>query len=157
MINKCFINIVPKLWGAEGWITNDGDRCYKILYVVPGYICSLHRHLVKSETFTVLEGELYLEYRKGEKCFRRILKQDESFFIKVGTPHRFSAILKDTKVLEKSTLHSDEDTDRLCDSRIWTFADLQDISDSCYPELLDDRETELFGKLLEIKRGLKDE
>lgn len=151
MINKCFINIVPKLWGAEGWITNDSDRCYKILYVVPGYICSLHKHLRKAETFTVLEGELYLEYWIDGQCYTRILRQDESFDVPTGMAHRFSAILADVKVLEKSTLHADEDTERINDSRKWFWNDIQQISDAYYADPLDDKVHDLFKELTKIK------
>ncbi len=105
---------VLKLWGTEIYLVHTPFYSAKLLLVKPGFQCSLHRHLVKDETFLVRGGTILLEF--GEK--KRYLAVGDSERILPGTWHRFTnrgparAVL-----LEVSTCHSDEDVERQEPSR----------------------------------------
>lgn len=100
---------VKKLWGREIWIVNNELYCAKYLYLHPRFACSLHRHAVKDETFTVLSGNCTLEFAD----LRREMVAYHSQRIAPGTWHRFSnpgdALCV---ILEVSTHHEDADVER---------------------------------------------
>ncbi len=52
---------VQKVWGHEEWTHNSELYCGKLLYVNHGAACSLHYHIKKTETFTVVRGRVKLE------------------------------------------------------------------------------------------------
>lgn len=108
-----FINTVEKLWGAEGWIEND-DRCYKLLLLNRGYCCSLHYHRIKSESFKVLRGTVFLSISGREM----VLELGDEINIPPGHKHRFSSISDTSVILETSTHHDDSDTYRIENSKI---------------------------------------
>jgi hypothetical protein len=56
------INHVVKLWGSEDWLVNDDFYCAKYLNLNRGFECSLHFHVLKSETFYTLGGVIKLHY-----------------------------------------------------------------------------------------------
>lgn len=100
---------IEKLWGGESVVCNNEIYCAKFLFVKPGFQCSLHRHLVKDETFIVRTGEIALEF--GDK--QRYLSVGDSERIRPRTWHRFANNGKELAViLEVSTHHSDEDVQR---------------------------------------------
>jgi mannose-6-phosphate isomerase-like protein (cupin superfamily) len=106
-----------KVWGREIWMVNNELYCSKFLVVHPGSSCSLHRHLVKDETFVVLAGQIALEMEGNS----REMKATDSQRIPAGTWHRFTNPDNSTWglaiVLEVSTHHDDEDVERLEPSR----------------------------------------
>ncbi len=112
---------VPKIWGVEIWLTNSDKYCAKFLILKDGYQCSLHRHLVKDETFFVIEGTITIEIQTGtSQKFKMavILKPGENYHIPVGVFHRFSTQGHGpATILEVSTKHDDMDVERLEDSR----------------------------------------
>jgi mannose-6-phosphate isomerase len=113
-------NYVEKLWGTEHWLVNNSHYCGKILTLAPGWMCSLHYHPVKTETFYCLGGAVRLEvHEKGAPAeYKVILLAGDAYTIPAATPHRFQALYgKQAKLLEISTPHSDEDVVRLEDSR----------------------------------------
>lgn len=95
-----------KAWGSEQWVVND-TYCGKIMLLKKGFRCSIHYHKIKDETFYILEGKMLLEL-EGEKA---IMKPGEVIRIKPGQKHRFTA-LEDTRFIEFSTHHEDEDSYR---------------------------------------------
>jgi len=103
--------VVEKVWGQEIWMVND-EYCGKILRVKPGYMCSLHYHPVKRETFYVQAGSVSLERRTNEGIFNELLFSGESRTIPPYTPHRFSSYTG-AQIIEISTHHEDEDVVRL--------------------------------------------
>lgn len=108
-----FINTVDKLWGAEGWVTN-GDRCYKLLLLNHGYCCSLHYHKIKSESFRVLRGTVFI-FLDGRGL---ILEVGDEVNVPPGYKHRFYSITDTAVILETSTRHDDDDTYRIEDSKV---------------------------------------
>ena len=98
-----------KVWGREVCLANTELYCAKYLYLDPGFACSLHRHLVKDETFVVLGGSCLLEHGDSQ----RQMEPNDSQRIAPGTWHRFSNH-GDTVcvILEVSTHHSEEDVER---------------------------------------------
>ena len=107
---------VKKAWGCETWLVNEEEYCAKILEIIPGYQCSLHRHEIKKETFIVQAGVVRLEQRgvRGE-VIDEMLVEGDSRTIMPKTPHRFSSHNGAT-ILEVSTHHSDSDVVRYTDS-----------------------------------------
>jgi len=98
--------IVPKVWGREEWIWNEG-YCGKLLVLNRGFQCSLHYHEKKDEVFYILRGEVLMEIN-GE---REILKPGDAVHIKPHDLHRFTG-LTGSQIIEFSSHHDDDDTFR---------------------------------------------
>lgn len=114
--------LVVKKWGTEEIIVN-GDYCGKRLTAMPGYACSIHYHIKKTETFFVLDGRLALElygtYCAGNKlellgC--KLLRAGRVLTLEPLTPHRFWAYSEPVRFMEFSTTDLAEDSIRLCES-----------------------------------------
>ena len=103
---------VKKLWGHEAIIINKKDYCGKILYLKKGFCSSLHYHKIKDETFYVLDGEVLMEYDNK----KILMKKGDDVNILPNKKHRFSGI-KDSKIIEFSTHHYDDDSYRIEKSR----------------------------------------
>jgi len=102
---------VKKVWGSELWLVNTEKYCGKILTLKEGYCCSKHYHKLKDETFYILEGSVRMEVNDTVKN----MIAGESVHIPPNTVHRFIG-LKDSKIIEISTQHFDEDSYRLTKS-----------------------------------------
>jgi len=109
---------VEKVWGSELWVANHEKYCGKILTIKKGFQCSIHHHRVKEESFYVLGGQILMEINDTHKndCF--IMEEGDAVDIHTNLNHRFSAI-KDSKIIEFSTHHDDEDSYRKTKSREW--------------------------------------
>jgi mannose-6-phosphate isomerase-like protein (cupin superfamily) len=103
------IKKVEKLWGSEEWIVNNKLYCGKILNLKKGFRGSVHHHKNKHETFYLLEGKILLEI--GDKLKKVIMNSGDTQLLEPGTKHRFTP-LKDSKIIEFSTHHDDNDTYR---------------------------------------------
>lgn len=101
------MQVVKKEWGEEFWIENNLDYCMKLLKLDKGKRCSLHLHPRKHETFLVIEGEVFMELEDQS----RLLKPWVYVIVPPNTKHRFSG-LEDSKIIEASTHHSDDDVVR---------------------------------------------
>ena len=104
---------VEKVWGDEYWITNDEQYCSKILILNPNHISSLHYHIEKCETFTVLAGVVKVTHNDKVTSYIR----GESVLIPPEDEHRFEAVSSPVVILETSTHHDDDDTYRLEESK----------------------------------------
>jgi quercetin dioxygenase-like cupin family protein len=100
---------VDKMWGAEYWLHNSDLYCAKLLVVDPGMMCSTHRHLLKTETFFVLEGTPLIQLEGGRWEAKA---PGDSVHVPVGTWHRFGAAELPAVILEVSSHHDDEDVQR---------------------------------------------
>jgi len=100
------IKKVDKIWGGEEWIVNR-DYCGKILNLKKGFRGSIHVHKIKDETFYLAEGKVLLELDE-EKI---IMNPEDSKIIEPNQKHRFTPLV-DSKIIEFSTHHEDEDTYR---------------------------------------------
>ena len=105
------VEVYPKVWGEEHWITNNEKYCGKKMLINEGFYCSYHMHKVKEETFYVLQGEL--EVIHEGKYY--VVKEGETFHVKPREYHSFRA-LQNTVFFEFSTQHFDEDNYRLTKS-----------------------------------------
>jgi mannose-6-phosphate isomerase-like protein (cupin superfamily) len=106
---------VPKGWGKEVWIVNFEKYCGKFLFINKNKRMSWHYHLVKEETFYVLEGECVLSYGQDDDLAasrQKILRPGSKFHVRPGTRHMLEAVA-DTIVLEISTTHIEEDSIRV--------------------------------------------
>jgi mannose-6-phosphate isomerase len=110
-----FEKIVEKTWGKEYWIDNQPEYCLKYLEVIPGQMCSLHYHPIKTETHIILTGEIFLELGGTEHPQHVILemKKGDRHKIYAKTPHRFWSGPQGGLILEISTSHSEVDVVRL--------------------------------------------
>jgi quercetin dioxygenase-like cupin family protein len=104
---------VFKVWGREIWLVNSPLYCAKLLVLEPRMRCSLHRHLVKDETFFMLEGAgVYVE---SMGTIHGMLPGD-NFPVHPKAWHRFWSPDGPAVLLEVSTQHSDADVERLEES-----------------------------------------
>ena len=111
---------VVKLWGMEEVLVNNEQYCSKLLWITPGFMCSLHYHSIKHETFIAMDGLTRVEYHADGKRFDTILVgwRRDTLSLPPGTPHRFWSLGGDgSLLLEVSTPHSDADVIRLEPSR----------------------------------------
>lgn len=61
MATETLPQLVPKLWGHEEHLVLQPRYTLKRLVVQPGFMCSLHYHRLKHETFLVVSGRLQLD------------------------------------------------------------------------------------------------
>jgi mannose-6-phosphate isomerase-like protein (cupin superfamily) len=109
---------VSKSWGYEEWFENNDKYCGKLLTVIRQQWSSkgnYHYHKIKDETFYVIEGILLLiivdDKQKGSVSIK--LNKGESYRVKPGILHKFTALTYECKFIEVSTTHSDEDSYRV--------------------------------------------
>lgn len=106
---------VIKAWGLEIILTNTPLYCAKFLIVDVGKQCSLHSHILKNETFLVLEGAPAIELGNTEHealLSYHIKGPGDSIFVPAGTLHRFGAPTGPVTLLEISSHHDDSDVVR---------------------------------------------
>jgi quercetin dioxygenase-like cupin family protein len=108
------LDVHPKGWGDELWITNNDKYCGKILQFNKGASFSMHYHIKKEETWCVTKGKLKLEYFNLEKADRltKTLEQGDVVHLAPCIPHKLTA-LEDSSVFEVSTQHFNEDSYRV--------------------------------------------
>lgn len=105
----------PKGWGKEIWIANTEKYCGKILCFSKDKKCSWHYHKIKDEVFYLLDGKLQITVSEDdsiENAEKFILEQGEVFHVKTGMRHQMLA-LEDSRLLEVSTQHFEEDSIRI--------------------------------------------
>ena len=105
--------IVEKLWGQERILHNDHGYCMKELTLNLGWQSSMHKHIVKRETFLVIEGTALVEFENVEVSF----PAGTHATIAPGQWHRFRALTSSCRIVEASTEHYDEDVVRREESR----------------------------------------
>lgn len=106
--------VVRKVWGNEFIVLNTNNYCMKLMELFPYKQCSSHRHVVKDETFLVIEGGMTLEVG-DEKMFLGVGDRKR---IKPGTWHRFKNFTPDKPCwfIEVSTYDSPKDVERRSES-----------------------------------------
>lgn len=115
--------IVSKVWGSEEWVTNNDKYCGKILNLNQGFRCSIHYHKEKHETFYLLSGRVLMEM--GNDLTRRVLQVGDSQVVEPLQKHRFTG-LENSRIIEFSTHHDDNDSYRVSLSGNVNLADLID-------------------------------
>ena len=107
---------VVKSWGTETWYLNSEEEnlCGKILFVRKGEGFKSHFHVKKFETFVILSGavEITLTDTTDRSFHSGLLTEGDCLDIKRFMPHAIKAI-EDTRILEISTFHRDEDSYRI--------------------------------------------
>lgn len=131
-IGRDMIKQVQKCWGAEEWLVNNNLYCCKWLYLDPDARCSLHFHKNKTEDFYLESGKIKIETYQicpehltippeelltvvRGNLLTQIMKPGDSIHIPNLCVHRFTGIFQ-SKILEVSTHHDDEDSYRLLPS-----------------------------------------
>ena len=97
------INFVKKNWGNEEWLVNSEKYCAKFLNLVRGFQCSVHYHIIKDETFYVLEGAIKLhvvDLRKYIGIAEPILSQDEEEYLVAQIASKKAEVIKGLEVVE---------------------------------------------------------
>lgn len=123
-------NEVKKNWGKEHWIINHKLYCMKIIEVIFQRRCSVHYHLLKDETFHILNGVMKLELWEDVATFKEnkpdkivVLWPGSSVRIQPGVLHRFEALTDEKNVLqfiEVSTQHHESDSIRVVPAPTYT-------------------------------------
>lgn len=114
---------IAKKWGLEEVLVNNDKYCSKLLWITPGFQCSLHYHSIKDETFVAMDGATRVEYIVDGKTYNTILlgSRRDSLHLPPNTPHRFWSFgCEGSLLLEVSTPHSDADVTRIEESRAIT-------------------------------------
>lgn len=108
--------VVTKPWGRELIFENNNTYCGKEIMIFRGFTSSggkYHYHKIKDETFYSINGALRLDIIDEHNVEVSImLRQGDSYRIKPGVRHRFSALTEVCIFIEVSTHHSDEDSYR---------------------------------------------
>jgi len=110
--------VVKKLWGKEEWRINNELYCMKVLTIDPGGCSSEHNHLIKDETFIVVEGYGFLSLGNVQDIQ---LSPGLVVRIKRLVKHMFwvpASLEKPCIVHEVSTHHDDDDVTRFSESKI---------------------------------------
>ena len=103
-----------KGWGKEEWIINCPDYCMKFLDFKAGTKGSMHFHVSKHETWYIAYGKLMLSTINTDNADKSqvILTQGDVVDIPRLNPHQVEA-LEDTRIIEVSTQHFEEDSYRV--------------------------------------------
>ncbi len=109
------VHVEPKGWGREIWIANNELYCGKILEIRKGKRCSLHYHVLKTETFYLRSGRLKLRIK--ERPESEVIEEFEMLpgdcmDVRPGLVHQMEA-LEDSELYEFSTQHFESDSYRL--------------------------------------------
>jgi len=100
--------MIEKTWGYELWIHNDEKYCGKKLVIYQDKKCSLHYHKLKTETFYLQSGEVWLTL-DGEK---RLLLPGDMVEVPTLIKHQFGGIAERSEIFEFSTQHFEADSYR---------------------------------------------
>lgn len=113
-LNTTPVERVDKSWGYELIIENNELYCGKILVFNKGCRFSMHYHMIKDETWYIIEGTFI--YRYIDKATAKVtevnLNPGDSVRIHPGMPHQLEAIT-DARLFEVSTQHFDSDSYRV--------------------------------------------
>jgi mannose-6-phosphate isomerase-like protein (cupin superfamily) len=106
---------IPKGWGYELIIANNGDYCGKILHVEKGKKCSMHFHVNKHETFYIVRGCIIMRLiRKDGSQEEFEMITGAVLEIHPGLMHQFESLpYTDTDIVEVSTTHENSDSYRV--------------------------------------------
>jgi len=109
------VHVELKGWGREVWIVNNSLYCGKILQIDRGKRCSLHFHLLKTESFYLRSGRLSVKVMESPtskvvELFE--LKSGQCMDVPPGLVHQMEA-LEDAELFEFSTQHFNSDSHRL--------------------------------------------
>jgi mannose-6-phosphate isomerase-like protein (cupin superfamily) len=88
-VNKMREVIVEKLWGQERILHNDHGYCMKELTLNLGWQSSMHKHIVKRETFMAVEGIAELELDGVTMQLNAMMNDSDFVTIAPGQWHRF--------------------------------------------------------------------
>ncbi len=116
-VNRMREVIVEKLWGQERILHNDHGYCMKELTLNLGWQSSMHKHIVKRETFMAVEGVAELELDGVTMQLNAMMNDSDFVTIAPGQWHRFRALTSPCRIVEASTEHYDEDVVRREESR----------------------------------------
>jgi len=118
---KLDTKIVEKVWGREIWLVNL-DYCGKILEIKKGWCSSLHHHDVKDEVLFLYKGVLGMEHPNNNW----IMYPGNCQRVSPSEKHRLTAF-EDSRILEFSTHHMDEDSIRTEYSKNLTPGELKRV------------------------------
>lgn len=109
-----------KVWGSELSIGYEPHYTVKVMTVTPGYQCSIHAHLEKTETFYLLKGSLIVETtntKTGIITITHLTEKFDNITILPNTPHRFYCYdNEEVEFIEVSTAEYTDDNIRFSPS-----------------------------------------
>lgn len=105
-----------KAWGREIWVANIPQYCGKILEFNEGASFSMHYHVVKEETWGVMQGTFEMEYYDLEKAEIKTtqLNVGDTVHLLPSVPHKLKNISQGKgMIFEVSTQHFNDDSYRI--------------------------------------------
>lgn len=110
------IDVVEKGWGRELILVNTDEYCFKrLVFDLEGAATSMHFHVMKDETFFVEKGAFKLELidTKIGKSYEVSMEEGEHMRIDPLLPHRITALVDDSVMIEVSTHDDPSDSYRV--------------------------------------------
>lgn len=107
-------NVVKKGWGEEIWMVNNDKYCGKLLRFNKSSKFSMHFHIIKDETWYILEGVFIFRYIDGKTAdiIEKTLIKGDTVRIPSYLPHQLETHEGGT-IIEISTQHFDSDSIRV--------------------------------------------
>lgn len=109
------VKIIKKTWGREEIIVNNNYYCGKLLIFNPNSNASLHYHVIKHETFYILDGSFILQFIDPKTARKRNkkLKKGDIVVIDRGYSHQLFALNNGGTIAEFSTTDYADDSYRI--------------------------------------------
>lgn len=107
-IEKYQPQTLEREWGTEQFVCETKDYLVKILRMKAGTKGGFQKHILKDESFFLMEGEAWVEYDRGDgEKVGVYMYPGETYHIPPQAPHRVEAIT-DCIFIEGSTpVHND--------------------------------------------------
>jgi mannose-6-phosphate isomerase-like protein (cupin superfamily) len=118
----CEVEKIEKVWGVEHLIINN-QYCVKVMELLPLTQVSLHFHKEKTETFTLISGQMFVEttdLKTGTVSKWHLENPGDCITLFPFTPHTFYTPAEQTEktyFIESSTKDYSHDSFRLSQSR----------------------------------------
>jgi len=107
-----------KYWGGITTVIDTGAYTSKILRMTPWAVGSMEYHLVKSESYYVLEGGVVVIFRVGRACDNAVpLRAGDTINIPRGMVHQSVTGESGCVIIETSTPDSARDSYLIVDGR----------------------------------------
>jgi quercetin dioxygenase-like cupin family protein len=110
------MEMIEKGWGREVILESNDKYCMKVLqFDKAGGTSSMHFHVEKDETWTILSGKIKVELMDLEDASveELIIEERGVIRIKPMTPHKVTALEDGTSIMECSSFDSPSDNYRV--------------------------------------------
>jgi len=126
------IKKVKKGWGNEEWLVNNEKYCAKFLNFKKKCKFSMHYHIIKDETWYIMDGEFILKWINtiNAECNEKKLIKGDIIRVLPNLIHQLECTTEIGKILEISTEHTDIDNYRVMPGDSQTLSYKQSSNDN---------------------------